>query len=258
VVSGRERRLAARGVSIVLVCLACRWLALAVSPAAVVAAELFLVLGTWLFTVRCHADTRMARSLGWALRILATLDSGLAITNSLDVTAWHKAHALLVIVILPVVALLYVAARLHSFGLPKLTRKLVTMVAVCIGSGLLAIASGNLSAILALPFAATCFVSYLCHWLWGFALMVGLRRTLSVEAHEWWLDVAALPRVEWTSYARLRDGRIELVSAGGGTCWFDNYADAIFWLSKRGFCPQEQALAQGLVDRSPPLMLAPS
>lgn len=254
-ISGRERRLAAHGVSIVLVCLVCRWFALLFSPAVVVA-EMLLVLGTWLFTLRCHADNRTTRALGWGLRILATLDSGLAITNSLGISSWHEAHALLAIAVLPVVALLYVATRLHDFGVPKLTRRIVTLIATWLGSVVLTIVTAELAGYLALVFVATALMSYLGLWLWGFALMLGIRRTLSVEAHEWWLDVEALPRVEWTSYARLGDGRIELVAPDGGVSWFDNYADAIFWLDKLGFWPQERALAQGLVDQSAALSLA--
>lgn len=257
-VSGRARRLAAHGISIVLIGLVCRLLALLSWPVAVVAVEALLVVGTWLFTLRCDADNRTARALGWVLRLFASIDSGLAMTNSLGLTSWNEFHACLAIFILPTVALAFIAARLHSFGLPQLTRRIVALVATCMGSALLGFATARLAEHLAIVFAILAFTAYLAVWLWGFALMLQLRRSLWVDAHEWWLDVEALPRVEWTSYARLRDGRIEVAGARAGTSWFDNYAGAIFWLSNSGFCAQEQALAEGLVDQAPAASLARS
>jgi hypothetical protein len=256
----RTRALAARGVSIVLVCVVCRWLALFVSPIAVVAVELLLVVGTWLFTLRCEADSRATRGLGWGLRLSATLDSGLAIAITLGVTSWIEVgplRELLSLVCAPAVALLFLAARLHSFGLPQLAKRIVTVIAMCAGSALLALVGGAFSAYLGVLLVVTCFVFYLCGWLWGFALMLRMRNILLVRGQEWWLDVEALPRVEWTSYARLGDGRVEIAGPRGGACWFDGYADAMFWLNKNGLCPQDQALAQGLVARVPMGSLAP-
>ncbi|HEY6727902.1 MAG TPA: hypothetical protein VI197_28030 [Polyangiaceae bacterium] len=130
--------------------------------------------------------------------------------------------------------------------------------AVCVGSVLCALAGSLVSVYLSVLFMVTGFSLYVALWFWGLALMLRLRRVLRIDAHEWWLDVRALPRVEWTSYARLGDGRVELVSAEGEACWFDNYADAIFWLDRAGFCPQEQALAERLVDQPPPRSLVHS
>lgn len=136
---------------------------------------------------------------------------------------------------LSLVGLLFLAARLDSFGLPKLAKKLVTIMAICAGSVLCAIAGSLVNVHLAVLFMITSFSLYLALWIWGAALMLRLRRSLRVDAYEWWLDVEALPRVEWTWYARLGDGRVELVDAGGGTRWFENYADATFWLGRAGF-----------------------
>lgn len=252
VVSTRARTLAAHGLSIVLVSLVFRWLALIVSAEAVIAAELLLMVGTWLFTLRCEPDNRIARALGWVLRLLATVDSALVISNALRLTSLEQLHLQLAMMIVPAAGLLFIAARLHSFGLPKLAEKLVRAMAACAASVCLAMAGKWVTVYLGVLFTVTAFSLYLALWIWGCALMVGMRRMLKIEAHEWWLDVEALPRVEWVSYARLGDGRVELVGARGGTCWFDNYADAIFWLDRAGFCPQEQALAQGLVNQLPP------
>lgn len=256
----RTRRLAAHGVSIVLVCVVCRWLALFVSPLAVAMAELALVLGTWLFTLRCEADSRATRGLAWGLRILATLDSGLAIAIAFGVTSWAQIgplRELLSLVGAPAVALLFLAARLHSYGLPQLARRIVTVIAMSAGSALFAAIGGVFSVYVAILMVVTCFVFYLCGWLWGFALMLRMRSILLVRGQEWWLDVEALPCVEWTSYARLGDGRVEIAGPRGGACWFDGYADAMFWLTKNGLCSQEQALARGLVARAPMGSLAP-
>ncbi|HEY6727903.1 MAG TPA: hypothetical protein VI197_28035 [Polyangiaceae bacterium] len=256
----RTRALAARGVSIVLFCVVCRWLALFVSPIAVVAVELLLVAGTWLFTLRCEADSPATRGLAWGLRLLATLDSGLAIAITLGTTSWTQIgplRELLSLVSAPAVALLFLAARLHSYGLPQLARRILTVIALCSASALFAVIGSALSAYLAILLVVTCFVFYLCGWLWGFALMLRMRNILLVRGQEWWLDVEALPRVEWTSYARLGDGRVEIAGPRGGACWFDGYADAMFWLHKNGLCSQDQALAQGLVARAPMGALAP-
>lgn len=256
VVSGRARKLAAHGVGIVLVCLVFRWLALIFSSKVVIAAELFLVLGTWLFTLRCEADNRAARGLGWLLRILAAADSGIVIGNSLQLTSLESLHLQLGMTIVPVAGLLFMAARVHSFGLPELAKKLITAMAICFGSVLLAMAGSLINVYLSVLFMITAVSLYVALWFWGVGLLVRMRRMLRIDAHEWWLDVEALPQVEWTSYARLGDGRVELIGAGGGTCWFDSYAEAIFWLDRAGFCPQEQALAQGLVDQPPAQSLA--
>lgn len=253
-VDTRTRRLAARGVSIVLLCVVCRWLALFVSPIAVAGVEVLLVLGTWLFTLRCEADSLATRGLGWGLRILATLDSGLAIAIAFGMTSWAQVgplRELLSLVCAPAVALLFLAARLHSYGLPQLARRILTVIALGAGSALFAAIGGMISVYLAILLVVTCFVFYLCGWLWGFALMLRMRSMLLVRGQEWWLDVEALPRVEWTSYARLGDGRVEVAGPRGGACWFDGYADAMFWLTKNGLCPQDQALAQGLVASAP-------
>lgn len=250
-IGARTRKLAAHGVSIVLVCLICRWLALVLSSEAVMAAEVFLVVGTWLFTLRCEQDNRAAWSFGWALRIVASIDSAIVISNALRFTSFEELHLQLSMGLAPPVALLFLAARLHSFGLPKLTKKLVTVMAACVGSVLFAMAGGLITVYLSVLFMVTAFSLYLSLWFWGCALMLRMRRILWVDAHEWWLDVEALPRVEWTSYARLGDGRIELASAAGKTRWFDSSAAAISWLDGSGFCPWDDALALGLVDQPP-------
>lgn len=257
----RTRRLAAHGVTIVLVCVVCRWLALFVSPIAVVVAELLLVLGTWLVTLRCEADSPATRGLSWGLRIVATIDSGLAIAIAFGATSWAQIgplRELSSLVCAPAVALLFLAARLHSYGLPQLARRIVTVIAMGAGSALFALIGGAFSVYLAILLVVTSFVFYLCGWLWGFALMLRMRKLLLVRGQEWWLDTEALPRVEWTSYARLGDGRVEIAGPRGGACWFDGYADAMFWLNKNGLCSQEQALAQGLVARAPMGSLAPT
>ncbi|HEU5072922.1 MAG TPA: hypothetical protein VFU02_02090 [Polyangiaceae bacterium] len=247
----RTRKLVAHGVSIVLVCLVCRWLALMFSSGAVIAAEVFLVVGTWLFTLRCQQDNRAARGFGWALRIVASIDSAIVISNALRFTSFEELHLQLSMGVAPTIALLFLAARLHSFGLPHVTRKLVTVMAACLGSVLFAMAGALVTVYLSVLFMITAFSLYLSLWFWGCALMVQMWRISWVEAHEWWLDVEALPRVEWTSYARLGDGRIELASAAGKTRWFDSSADAISWLDRAGFCPWDYALAEGLVDQPP-------
>lgn len=106
---------------------------------------------------------------------------------------------------LSLVGLLFLAARLDSFGLPKLAKKLVTIMAICAGGVLCAIAGSLVNVHLAVLFMITSFSLYLALWIWGAALMLRLRRSLRVDANEWWLDVEALPRVEWTWYARLGD-----------------------------------------------------
>ena len=260
VVSGGTRRLAVHGASIVLVCLVCRWIVLFFSPVLAMAVEALLVVGTWLFTLRCPADNRAARTLAAALRIVATIDGGLAIASSLDPTEWGAAeslHVLFVLVVTPAVGLLYVAARLHSFGLPQQARKLVTLMALIPGSLLLTFIVGILYLPLTIIFVIPGAAAYFFSLLWGFALMFGVRRILRVELQEWWLDTGALPRVEWTSYSHLGDGRIELVGVRGGACWFDDYSAAMFWLRQSGFCHEDQALKQGLVDRTPSASLSP-
>lgn len=256
-VSGGNRRLAAHGATIVLVCMIVRWIALLVSPLVAVAVEALLVVGTWLFTLRCAADNRAARTLGGALRIVATIDGVLAISGLLDLSSWDATeglHVFFVMVITPAVGLLFLAARLHSFGLPQQARRLVTLMGVGLGSVLLTF----VAYVVWLPLTIICVIvgaaMYFFSLLWGFVLMFGTRRMLRVELQEWWLDVGALPRVEWTSYSHLGDGRIEIVGASGGVCWFDDYSAAIFWLRRSGFCPDEQALKQGLVDRTPSIL----
>jgi len=254
VLSGGPRKRAAQGATLVIVCMVCRWIALLVSPIVAVAVEGLLVVGTWLFTLRCDADNRAARTLGGALRVVATIDGGLAIAGALDLNSWsalESLHVFFVLLVAPVVGLCYLAARLHSFGLPQLARKLVTLMAVGFGSVLLTFAAYLVWLPLTIIFVITGAATYFISLLWGFALMFRVRRMLRVELQEWWLDLGALPRVEWTSYSHLGDGRIELIGASGGACWFDDYSAAVFWLTKSGFCPEEQALKQGLVDRTP-------
>lgn len=251
VLDGRTRKLAAHGASIVLFCLIFRWLALVLWTEAVIAVEALLVAGTWLFTLRCAADNRAACALGWLLRILATVDSAIVIGNTLPVTSLKDLHLQLSSTVVLGAGLLFVAARLHAFGLPKPSKQLVTVMAVCVGGIFGAMAGSLVTVYLSVLLVVTSFSLYVALWFWGFALMLRVRRILWIDAHEWWLNVEALPRVEWTSYARLRDGRVEIVGADAGTRWFDNSYDAIFWLDQAGFCPQEQALAQGLVDQAP-------
>ena len=164
VVSDRARGLAAHGVSIVLVCLVLRLWQPIFSSEVVFAAELLLVVGTWLFTLRCAPDNRVTRRLGWLLRVLATFDSGLVIADSLRFTALASLHVQLVLFVLPAVALLFVAARFHSFGLPKLTKKLLTVIAVCAGSVLLAIAGSLITVYLAVTLLVVAAASYLALW----------------------------------------------------------------------------------------------
>jgi len=255
VIEGRTRKLAAHGASIVLFCLVFRWIAQLFSTPAVVAVEGLLVVGTWLFTLRCAADNRAARALGWLLRILATADSALVIGNALKFTSSDSLHWRLCMVVVPVAGLLFVAARLHGFGLPKPSKQLLTVMAVCVGGIFGAMAGSLVTVYLSVLLMVMSFSLYVALWFCGFAWMLRVRRTLRIDVHEWWLDVEALPRVEWTSYARLGDGRVELVGAEGQTRWFDSYSDAIFWLDQAGFCSQEQALAQRLVDQPPAPLL---
>lgn len=183
----RTRTWAARGISLVLACLVCRWLALVVSPIAVVAVELLLVLGTWLFTLRCQADSRVTRGLGWGLRVLASVDSGLTMAITLGATSWAEAgpvRELLTLVCAPAMALLFLAARLHSYGLPQLAKRILTVIALCAASASFAMLGGAISAYLAILMVVTCFVLYLCAWLWGFALMLRMRNILLVRGQE--------------------------------------------------------------------------
>lgn len=257
-VSVRTRKLAFHGATIVLACLVFRWIVLIFSPLVAAAVEALLVVGTWLFTLRCPADNRAARSLGGALRIVATIDGVLAIASSLEVVsvdATEGAHVFFVLVVTPAVGLLYLAARLHSFGMPQQARKLITLMGVGLGSVLLTFVAYLVWLPLTVIFVIVGASMYFFSLLWGYALMFGVRRMLKVELQEWWLDVGALPSVQWMSYSHLGDGRIELVGASGGTCWFDDYAAAMFWLNESGFCSEEQALQQGLVDRRPAPLL---
>ena len=235
-VRGGARRLAAHGVSIVLVCLVCRWLAF-LSHEVLFAPEVFLVVGTWLFTLRCDADNRAARVLGWLLRILATVDGVIAIARVPRFSWLEQLDVVLALAVVPALALTFLAARLHSFGLPQQARQLVKLIVACIGSTLLAIVGITISEYLTLLFVLPAFTLHLMLGVWGFALMIGMRRMLWVDAHEWWLDLGALPSVEWTSYARTRDGRVEVVGHGGRRSWFDNHSDAIHWLDTSGFRP---------------------
>ena len=89
-------------------------------------------------------------------------------------------------------------------------------------------------------------------------MMLRLRRTLKVEHQEWWLDLEARPRVEWTSYALVGDGRVELVGPDAKVLWYDNYNDANAWLTKRGFCRGDQVMTEQLIPQGsfPPLLQA--
>lgn len=257
-VSARTRKLAARGATIVLICVVCRWIALLFSPLLAALVEALLVVGTWLFTLRCDADNRAARTLGGALRVVATIDGALAISGFLDLTSWgaEESHFFFALLVTPAVGLLYLAARLHSFGVSQQARKLITLMGVGVGSILLTFAALLVYMPLTVIFAIVSAAMYCFSLIWGYALMFGVRRVLRVEVQEWWLDVGALPSVQWISYAHLGDGRIELVGATGGTCWFDDYSAAMFWLKESGFCSEEQAVKQGLVDRTPAPLLA--
>jgi len=247
----RVRRRAVHGIGILLVCILFRLPVLAFSPFGILAFDLILLFGIWLFTSRCDADSGVARTLAWALRLVAIAESMMTIARGIDIPPLRAAdelYTLLVVSALPAVGILFLAARLHSFGLSKVARRVLWVFASWVLGWLVVLLGlGPIPYELVLPYLLVALLLYLGAWIWVFLVMLRLRRTLTVELQEWWLDLEARPRVEWTSYALLGDRRVELVGPDGKVSWFDNHSDASSWLTKRGFCPRDQAMRERLI-----------
>jgi hypothetical protein len=75
----------------------------------------------------------------------------------------------------------------------------------------------------------------------GMFLLWRMRRTLRLVHHEWWLDIEALPTIEWSSLARYGSGAVELIKADGKHHAFDDLEHAATWLTKEGLVPAETA-----------------
>lgn len=206
--------------------------------------ELFLTLTTWFFTARWAADSRITRRLAWALRVVSFVGSVVAVvfprlwlpspamllTSGSD--GVRVVLAMLVLVLAPLLGMLFLAARFHSYRLPRLARQALWVVVVGALGGLMFV----LSSVFGFGLVGAIGVGvYVLGAGWGFGLLHRMARSLTVLRQEWLLDVTVLPRVEWTLYALLRDGRVELVGPLGEVSWFDNEASARSWLTQQGF-----------------------
>lgn len=248
--AGPGRKLAAHGVSIVLVCLLCRLPLLVLFPHGVAALEAVLVVGTWLFTSRCDGDGSLTRKLAWALRVLSIVEAVSMVARLFETPvssdASRYSYPLFAMLVVPAAGMLFLAARLHGFGLSRTARRVWWVLSSWVLGWLLVPLAWRVWELVTLYFYVG-LPLYLCSWIWAFFVMLRLRRTLKVELQEWWLDLEARPRVEWTSYALLGDLRVELVGPDGEASFFANHADASFWLTQRGFCPRDRVMRDRLI-----------
>jgi hypothetical protein len=171
-----------------------------------------------------------------------------------------------------VIGMLYVSARLETSGLAKAARRakqvalvLVVPVGIMVASRVLGPPVPQVSdtdwgmlfwATLGLGMITSLLM--LSGLLYALVLTRKLRRALRVVAQEWWLDTNALPLVEWVSYARLGDGRAEVLFADHRTERFTSKQQARAWLSEHGFVSASRALKKRFVDRGPPAPALPS
>jgi hypothetical protein len=171
-----------------------------------------------------------------------------------------------------VIGMLYVSARLRTSGLARAARRakqvafvLVVPVGIMVASRFwlgapvpqIPDTSRGILFWTTLGLGMIDSVLMLSGLLYALVLTRKLRRALRVVSQEWWLDTNALPRVEWVSYARLGDGRAEVLFADHHTQRFHNKQQAHAWLEESGFVSGRRALEQRLVDRGPPAPALP-
>jgi len=222
---------------------------------------------TFLFTTPRSFDPQRTRRLGTALRSMAFgglfMDAGYYWLLAFWYAGFHESFvstAFLTLLSavrcsLGVLGMLYVAERLQRAELNKDARNARYS---ALGFGMCGIYflwappfEPDMRLGLPMLLQTVVWIVGLAAWFAGLWLIIRLRKALRVRAHDWWVDTATLPRVEWSSRALLGDRRIELLAPNGVVHYFPNEESSLRWLGEHEFVEAEQALKKRLVVRGP-------
>jgi hypothetical protein len=211
----------------------------------------------WILTTRRPPPRgRLLALSGWCLRALATASALLWLGAMLFPDQYAAARVLsnpvLWIAYLTGICgqplgLLYLGALFDDLGLPRHVRtSRVLAVALLVSLAVWSFV-GRRTEIAALVMLTT----WACQ-AWGILLVFRLRKALSIQRHDFWVDATNVTSPGWASLVVGRDGRALVLTPEGERRQFESVASAERHLEARAFIEGSQALADKLVRELPP------